>query len=70
METFGNNSFDSTVYVIHNFQDNLLEFEEAYEVYAKNVGLVYKKDVVLNINMGNPLDINEGYEYEQTLLNF
>ena len=68
--TFGNNSFDSTVYVIHNFQDNLLEFEEAYEVYAKNVGLVYKKDVELNINMGNPLDINEGHEYEQTLLNF
>jgi hypothetical protein len=68
--TFGSTSFDSTVYVIQNFKDNLLEFEEAYEVYAKNIGLVYKKYVELNINVGNVLDINEGYEYEQVILNY
>ena len=38
--TFGLNSFDSTVYVIQNSNNNLLEFDEAYEVYAKNIGLV------------------------------
>lgn len=68
--TFGLNSFDSTVYVIQNSNNNLLEFDEAYEVYAKNIGLVYKKDVELNINFGNVLDINEGYEYEQVILNY
>ena len=68
--TFGLNSFDSTVYVIQNSNNNLLEFDEAYEVYAKNIGLVYKKDVELNINFGNVLDINEGYEFEQVILNY
>lgn len=68
--TFGFNSFDSTVYVIQNSNNNLLEFDEAFEVYAKNIGLVYKKDLELNINFGNVLDINEGYEYEQVLLNY
>jgi hypothetical protein len=68
--TYGLNSFDSTVCIIQNSNNNLLEFDEAYEVYAKNVGLVYKKDVELNINFGNVLDINEGYEYEQVLLNY
>ena len=37
---------------------------------SKNVGLVYKKDVELNINFGNILDVNEWYEYEQVLLNY
>ena len=68
--TYGLNSFDSTVCIIQNSNNNLLEFDEAYEVYAKNVGLVYKKDIELNINFGNVLDINEGYEYEQVLLNY
>jgi hypothetical protein len=67
---FGLNSFDSTVHVVQNINNNLLEFDEAYEVYAKNIGLVYKKDVELNINFGNVIDINEGYEYEQVLLNY
>ena len=68
--TFGVNSFDSTLYVIHNLKANILEFEEAYEVYAKHIGLVYKKDVELNINMGDVLDINQGHEYEQLLMNY
>ncbi len=68
--SFIGNFFDSTVCVIQNLKNNLLEFEEAYEVYAKGVGLVYKKDIELKINMGNVLDINEGHEYEQVLLNY
>ena len=67
---FGSKSYDSTVYVIQNLKNNILEFEEAYEVYGKNIGLIYKKDIELNINFGNILDINEGHEFEQILLTY
>jgi len=65
-----NMTFDSTVTISHNDKSNLLEYESAYEVYAINVGLVYKEEIILNINSGNVLDVNYGTEYRQELLNY
>lgn len=62
--------FDSTVTVIQNYKSNLLEFENAKEIYATGIGLIYKEDVQLEINSGNLSDINQGYEYYQEVINY
>ena len=62
--------FDSTVTVIQNYKSNLLEFENAKEIYATGTGLIYKEDVQLEINSGNLSDINQGYEYYQEIINY
>ena len=62
--------FDSTVTVIQNYKSNLLEFENAKEIYATGIGLIYKEDVQLEINSGNLSDINQGYEYYQEIINY
>lgn len=36
-------SFDSTVTVLQDVSNNLIEDKNQYEIYARNVGLVYKK---------------------------
>tara|TARA_B100001093_G_scaffold487180_1_gene523212 strand:- start:1363 stop:2019 length:657 start_codon:yes stop_codon:yes gene_type:complete len=62
--------FDSAVTVIQNYKSNLLEFENAKEIYATGIGLIYKEDVQLEINSGNLSDINQGYEYYQEVINY
>ena len=62
--------FDSTVTVIQNYKSNLLEFENAKEIYATGIGLIYKEDLQLEINSGNLSDINQGYEYYQEIINY
>ena len=62
--------FDSTVTVIQNYKSNLLEFENAKEIYATGIGLIYKEDVQFEINSGNLSDINQGYEYYQEIINY
>ena len=62
--------FDSTVTVIQNYKSNLLEFENAKEIYATGIGLIFKEDVQLEINSGNLSDINQGYEYYQEIINY
>ncbi|MBH19198.1 MAG: hypothetical protein CL851_02115 [Crocinitomicaceae bacterium] len=62
--------FDSAVTVIQNYKSNLLEFENAKEIYATGIGLIYKEDVQLEINSGNISDINQGYEYYQEIINY
>jgi len=62
--------FDSAVTVIQNYKSNLLEFENAKEIYATGIGLIYKEDVQLEINSGNLSDINQGYEYYQEIINY
>jgi hypothetical protein len=39
-------------------------------VYAKGLGLIYKENIILNINNGDILDINYGSEYKKKLINY
>ena len=62
--------FDSTVTVIQDFKSNQIEYESAKEVYANKIGLIYKENIVLNINNGNINDVNYGSLYVQELINY
>ena len=64
-----NNTFDSTVTIIHNYNSNQIEYESEKEVYAIGVGLIYKENLILNINSGNIFDVNYGSEYTQEVIN-
>ena len=63
-------SFDSTLRVQQRDFYTAVEYEKCHEIYAKHVGMIYKKHIVLNINLFNVLDINEGVELEMKLLDF
>ena len=63
-------SFDSTLRVQQRDFSTAVEYEKCHEIYAKHVGMIYKKYIVLNINLFNVLDINEGVELEMKLLDF
>ena len=64
-----NNTFDSTVTILHNYNSNQIEYESEKEVYAIGVGLIYKENLILNINSGNIFDVNYGREYTQEVIN-
>jgi len=40
----------------------VVEYEKVQEVYAADIGLIYKKHKDLDINLGDTLDINGGRE--------
>ena len=63
-------NFDSTITVLQKDLYTAVDYRMAYEVYAKNIGLVYKKDIDLNINLYNILNINEGRELEMKVINY
>lgn len=65
-----NLSFDSSVTVIQQDNYNAIALQKSKEVYAKNVGLVYKTKKDLSINLFNVTDINEGTELEMKLINY
>ena len=56
---------DSVVEITHEFNANLLEYDNAIEIYAIHKGLIYKEEINLSINNGNISDINYGTEYTQ-----
>lgn len=60
-------SFDSTITVIQRDNENVVEYEKVKEVFAADIGLVYKKHIDLDINFSNILDINSGREFEMTV---
>ena len=64
-----NIEFDSTVKVINRDKYNAVEYENAYEIYSKNIGLIYKKYIDLSINLYNIKDVNEGVELEMKMIN-
>ena len=68
--SINNFNFDSSVTIVQHFNSNLLEYESSKEVYAMDVGLIYKENIILNINNGNILDVNYGSEYTQELINY
>ena len=58
-------SIDSVVEITHEFNTNLLEYDNAIEIYALHKGLIYKEEINLSINNGDISDINYGTEYTQ-----
>ena len=62
-----NLSFDSTITVIQRDNENVVEYEKVKEIYATDIGLIYKRHIDLDINLSNILDINSGRELEMTV---
>ena len=62
-----NLSFDSTITVIQRDNENVVEYEKVKEIYAVDIGLIYKSHIDLDINLSNILDINSGRELEMTV---
>lgn len=65
----GNLNFDSIIYINQEADSNLIEKKIAYEIYAKNVGLVYKKrlnitdkDSVINYTLPLEKRANSGFD--------
>jgi hypothetical protein len=61
---------DSTIKVVQRDNFNLVEYEKAYEIYAKHVGLVKKELIDLDINNFNPQNIVKGKELYQYMTNY
>ncbi|MCC6251965.1 MAG: hypothetical protein IT238_05835 [Bacteroidia bacterium] len=62
-------SFDSTITIRHAADSNLIEKNISYEIYARNVGLVYKKnlqladrDTVVNYTLPFEERANSGFD--------
>ena len=62
--------FDSTVVVVQRDNLNFVEYEKAHEVFAKNIGLVYKRLTDLSIDNFDTLQIQEGTEYFQKVIDY
>ncbi len=65
----GSLNFDSTIYISQSADSNLIEKKMAYEVYAKNVGLIFKKelnitdkDSIINYTLPLELRANSGFD--------
>lgn len=78
-ETFkiDNLKFDSIVYISQQNDSNLIDKKVAYEIYAKHIGLVYKKQIDIHdkeavINYTLPLDLraNSGFKVIYKAINY
>ena len=63
-KTINNLTFDSTITIVQRDNENVVEYEKAEEIYAIDIGLIYKKHIDLDVNFSNILDINQGRELE------
>jgi hypothetical protein len=69
--------FDSTLNVLQMADSNLIERKLAFEWYAKNVGMIYKryinlldKDSVINFTLPFMQRADFGYDYTYTLIDY
>ena len=62
--------FDSCVVINQHYKSNLLQYENSQEIYSLGLGLIYKEEIVLQINNGNINDISQGNEYIQELIEY
>ena len=51
-------------------KSNLLQYENSQEIYSLGLGLVYKEEIVTQINNGDQNDILQGSEYVQELIEY
>lgn len=68
--TVGGIFFDTIAEVNQRNNINFAEYEIASEIYAKHIGLVYKRLIDLDVNNGNPADIIKGIEYTQVVTDY
>lgn len=75
--SIGSINFDSTLYISQVSDSNLIEKKIAYEIYAKHVGLVYKrnisiadKDSVINLSLPLELRANSGFDFTYKAISF
>ena len=68
--TLNNLTFDSCVTINQNYKSNLLQYENTEEIYSLGLGLVYKEEIVTQINNGDQNDILQGSEYIQELIEY
>jgi hypothetical protein len=61
-----NIEFDETVKVVQIENFNLIQEQDAYEIYAKNVGLIYRKLIDIEYSTGNKV----GRELYQTVTGY
>jgi hypothetical protein len=73
----GTSNFDSTIFITQMADSNLIEKKIAYEVYAKNVGLIYKKylsitdkDSVINFTLPLEMRANSGFDLTYKAVSF
>jgi len=67
---FNELTFDSSITVIQNYKSNLLEYENAKEIYVIGLGLVYKEKVEVLINSADSNDFSQGFEFYQELIEY
>ena len=68
--TLNNLTFDSCITINQHYKSNLLQYENSQEIYSLGLGLVYKEEIVTQINNGNQNDILQGSEYIQGLIEY
>jgi len=70
--TVGVLEFDSLAFVTHRQNSNFVEYEQAYEVYAKHIGLVQKQLIDLDVRSGAIVvdSIVKGIEWYQTAVSY
>jgi hypothetical protein len=68
--TLNNLTFDSCITINQHYKSNLLQYENSQEIYSLGLGLVYKEEIVTQINNGNQNDVLQGSEYIQELIEY
>jgi hypothetical protein len=68
--TLGTNSFDKTIKVLQRDNFNFVEYEQAFEIYAHNIGLISRQLIDLDINNGNINDVQKGSKLFQTMISY
>jgi hypothetical protein len=69
-------NFDSTITVLQRDYSNLIEKEYAKEIFAKNIGMIYKYSKLLRVNpnfnelLPDTADIDSGVEYTMKAINY
>ena len=66
--TINNLSFDSTVTVLQIDEENIVEKKHALEIYAKNVGMIYKELILLDTEIDGTITI--GSELTMTIISY
>lgn len=68
--SIGNFAFDSTLVVEQDDFFSMIDYRRKYEVYAKNIGLVYKYYKDLQISSFDTLNIQQGTELFYTCIGY
>lgn len=60
--------FDSTVKVVQKDNYNAVEYQQWYEIYAANIGMIYKEYIDLSINQFDINNINQGKKLKMSVV--